>query len=309
MMILTHILSGALLGLILFKNQEAAAYCLLGSILPDLDAVLGMGVHRKLLHNVFFVAALWYFGNIYLAVGTLLHILLDSLTKAGVAVFFPFSSKRYGLRITKNRGLLDYFTALVSLILLIHAVVSVYSTPQQLRVEWRSDTSIVLYVGSEREIFYSQCRKVFLVYRDKVVELKRYGTYTYPLPEKIVLWAYYSMCRPCFYTGARIHVYELRNNHYERVYTRVIGGKYPPTIKKENGYWVLHYKYYYSDREETYTLLPCKTPIATTETTQNQSTAEVVSSSTELPVSDLILFFMALALFLITLIDYVQSKM
>jgi len=89
----------------------------LGGVIPDLD--LGK-YHRRLLHNLFIVVLVYLlleyltryidFGIPYipqaLVLGWLSHIFLDSFTVRGVALFYPFSNRYYGL---KNVGVMDFY--------------------------------------------------------------------------------------------------------------------------------------------------------------------------------------------------------
>jgi inner membrane protein len=86
------------------------------SIAPDLD--LGR-YHRKLLHNIFMLLPLIIISQLvstylglrghYLALsvitGWLSHVFLDSLTKKGVALLYPFSGKLYGLKLFNSDSL------------------------------------------------------------------------------------------------------------------------------------------------------------------------------------------------------------
>ena len=79
-------------------------YTLAGALIPDLDYVTE---HRKLLHNVWVVAAL-FAAHPALGIGAITHVLLDMLTVMGVALFWPISSRRFGVRIARTGGILDW---------------------------------------------------------------------------------------------------------------------------------------------------------------------------------------------------------
>jgi len=113
----THLVAGIFLWALfsyLTKSLDVLflAAAVLASIAPDLDLRIK---HRALLHNIFVLAVVaagsWFLQGLYFAIivssAYFSHILLDSLTKAGVAVLFPLSSKRYGLRLVRNGGLAD----------------------------------------------------------------------------------------------------------------------------------------------------------------------------------------------------------
>lgn len=73
----------------------------LGALFPDVDAVFGR--HRKTLHNLPVLAIVLaypiYFGNLqWVWIGVLTHYVLDLLgTKRGLALFYPFWNREYGL--------------------------------------------------------------------------------------------------------------------------------------------------------------------------------------------------------------------
>jgi hypothetical protein len=75
----------------------------LGALFPDVDTAFGK--HRKTLHNFLvlgiFVAFPAVFGNLqYVWIGVLTHYLLDVLgSRRGIALFYPLSSKEFGLPI------------------------------------------------------------------------------------------------------------------------------------------------------------------------------------------------------------------
>ena len=87
---LTHAVGGYLAAVCLNMNP---VYVVSGALLPDLDYPLG-DLHRKLFHNVWFVALLYWFGGLPFAVGVLSHLLLDSLTPRGVNWFWPIPFPR-----------------------------------------------------------------------------------------------------------------------------------------------------------------------------------------------------------------------
>lgn len=101
------------------------------SIAPDLD--LGR-YHRKMLHNIFTWISLAVFSQIMasylglngryifisMTIGWLSHVFLDSLTKKGVALLYPFSKRFYGLKIFNSDGLvINVFFILLSLLIIM----------------------------------------------------------------------------------------------------------------------------------------------------------------------------------------------
>mgnify|MGYP000533553925 CR=1 FL=1 len=115
----THLAAGLLTWILLSSylkliDLNALFFSVFASLLPDFDLRIK---HRALLHNLFAMLALaslvlHYFGYLNAVFFTLAyfsHILLDSLTKVGVSLLYPFSKKRYGLRLFRNGSLFDKF--------------------------------------------------------------------------------------------------------------------------------------------------------------------------------------------------------
>jgi membrane-bound metal-dependent hydrolase YbcI (DUF457 family) len=118
-----HVLNGVLLalGLAVIRNPPQALHfttnlelilvdairlvfpVTLGALFPDIDTAFGK--HRKTLHNLpvlaAFVAFPYLFGNLeFVWIGIATHYVLDVLgSKRGIALFYPFSPKEYGLPI------------------------------------------------------------------------------------------------------------------------------------------------------------------------------------------------------------------
>ncbi|MEG0999973.1 MAG: metal-dependent hydrolase [Cellulosilyticaceae bacterium] len=125
----THIAGGVALGIgvayfLDYSFAETALFygaVLVGSLLPDIDhtkSFLGSRLllfskplnkwfgHRTLTHSLLTVGLLFYSSfaawgflpiTTGLFTGCISHILLDSLTNKGVAIFYPLSKKRYRL--------------------------------------------------------------------------------------------------------------------------------------------------------------------------------------------------------------------
>ncbi len=133
----THVLFGMSLSVLILNPQPSElvgiiTLSVIGSYLPDADLRIK---HRMLMHNVFvltiFSIVLYYVLN-YISVnslwmklaafiiGFLSHIVLDMLTYAGVAFFYPLSSKRYRIaKLKSNSRLANAFFTLISLLLLL----------------------------------------------------------------------------------------------------------------------------------------------------------------------------------------------
>ncbi len=87
----------------------------LGAVLPDLDIIVQtafkVGVHRKLLHNIFlpiFILIIGYASathrfTIFLAIGVTVHLLADSITKGRMYYLWPVSNAHTGGGISFSR--------------------------------------------------------------------------------------------------------------------------------------------------------------------------------------------------------------
>ncbi|MBL4930952.1 metal-dependent hydrolase [Clostridium paridis] len=109
-------------------NMLIAPIALVGSIAPDWDVYLGIK-HRTLTHSL--IALL---GSSYLlftfneqlgvlwGINYLTHLLLDSLTKTGVPLLFPFHKKYQGLKLFKTGGAEDLFISLILIYIILSAI-------------------------------------------------------------------------------------------------------------------------------------------------------------------------------------------
>lgn len=115
----THLIAGLLTWITLsnyLKLLEPRTLLLsvIATILPDFDIKFK---HRALFHNIFATListaiVFLYFGTlgaIFFALAYFSHLLLDSLTKAGVSILYPISKRRYGFRLFRNGSLFDKF--------------------------------------------------------------------------------------------------------------------------------------------------------------------------------------------------------
>lgn len=100
----THLAAGVTAALLLAdKGVIPAAAIIAGSVLPDIDSpkslvgrhfpvVPKLLPHRTVTHSLIFCVAA-YFINPYLALGILIHILLDLLNPKGVKFLWPLKAK------------------------------------------------------------------------------------------------------------------------------------------------------------------------------------------------------------------------
>ncbi len=119
MMFLTHIVVGLFIGLVYITKSNpslpifALALVLLGTVLPDIDSprskakkrlgILGIIVkHRGIFHSLllpFLIGFVLYdqlgfhYGFAFF-LGYVVHLVLDAMTKSGIAFFYPFSKKK-----------------------------------------------------------------------------------------------------------------------------------------------------------------------------------------------------------------------
>ena len=110
----THLVIGTLACLPIIPTTGLFSILgIIGSVAPDIDIKLGMKFHRTFTHGLFFlmfsslgisvisknIALIWF-------VSYASHLFLDSLTKGGVPLLYPMSSK-YGLRLFTTGLLFD----------------------------------------------------------------------------------------------------------------------------------------------------------------------------------------------------------
>ncbi|WP_336345805.1 metal-dependent hydrolase [Halalkalicoccus ordinarius] len=110
----------------------------LGALFPDVDAVLGR--HRKTLHNLPVLAVVLaypiHFANLHWVwIGVLTHYVLDLLgTRRGLALFYPFWEKEYGLPfgVPVSSRWAPYVVVLVTAVELAAAALLVHGLPPEL---------------------------------------------------------------------------------------------------------------------------------------------------------------------------------
>ncbi len=90
-----------------YRTPDALLTALVFAPLPDLDLLFR---HREMLHNLFFILgfplALRYIAPQIPFPADLIaltsHVALDMLSPAGVSLFFPITSRRFGLGIVRS---------------------------------------------------------------------------------------------------------------------------------------------------------------------------------------------------------------
>lgn len=124
----THIAVGIALTLPLLSVLPKYVFIgLIGSVTPDFDLyTLGLIKHRTLTHSllalmtVTIIAMVFNF-NIGMIFGYnyAIHLLLDSCTKTGVPLLYPFRKKYYGLKLIKTGEGADLFICLIAAYLIL----------------------------------------------------------------------------------------------------------------------------------------------------------------------------------------------
>ncbi|GGL63374.1 metal-dependent hydrolase [Halocalculus aciditolerans] len=143
-----HILNGVLLavglGIVLHPAGDLKALTtivevfvpvVLGTMLPDIDTEFGR--HRKTLHNVFVIAALYgyvvYFGNLeWVWVGALSHFLLDMVgSKRGLALFYPLWDREFAFPfgVKTSSGYATIATVVITVLELAALAAALYWVP------------------------------------------------------------------------------------------------------------------------------------------------------------------------------------
>ncbi len=151
MLFKTHLIFSLFVGLVLLNffeiNYLFLIFILVGSLLPDIDSVesyLGRKAriisgpieflfgHRGLLHTIYPVLSLFILYLIFrinlilaLAIGYLLHLILDAITKEGVTFFtIPFRFKIKGF--IKTGGIFEKILFYVLIIASLFLIYSLY---------------------------------------------------------------------------------------------------------------------------------------------------------------------------------------
>ncbi|MEM3926432.1 MAG: metal-dependent hydrolase [Desulfurococcaceae archaeon] len=136
----THVITGFTIGVYTASSPlEAGVHgfiASIGSMIPDLDLRFK---HRKLLHNIFVPVVVWLLLYIFLgylkltmlidkstllSIGWISHVLLDALTIRGVYIAYPFSTRRFSLKLFKSDSLIG--NAAISFIAILLLSLKVY---------------------------------------------------------------------------------------------------------------------------------------------------------------------------------------
>ena len=103
----------------------------IGSTAPDLDLIIGQ--HRKLTHSllgVIIAFAICSLFNVTFAISfcanCIVHIGLDSYTKMGVPIFYPYNKKYYGFKEIKSGGVEDKYFCLIMIFLIGCILAEIY---------------------------------------------------------------------------------------------------------------------------------------------------------------------------------------
>lgn len=121
----THITVGIASTLpLLSLYPEFAFLGILGAVTPDLDLVLRIK-HRTITHSLIAlflttitVITFNFSIGVIFGVNYLIHLFLDSFTKTGVPLFYPFSKKYYGFKLIKSGGIIDLVVCLLAIFLI-----------------------------------------------------------------------------------------------------------------------------------------------------------------------------------------------
>ena len=122
----THIFTSICVISILFRFCKLPLYSLLGLIgatTADIDSIL-LIKHRTITHSLLFfitstelVMLLNFYVGIVYGISFAIHLWLDSMTKMGAPLFYPWSKRYYGMKVIKTRSAEDIFIGLAMLTL------------------------------------------------------------------------------------------------------------------------------------------------------------------------------------------------
>lgn len=133
MMKKTHMATGVLVTTCLLSYTSLTPLYVvtgaIGSIAPDWDFVFG---HRKITHSLLGVCiafGLCYFINPVFAVvftlNCLIHIVMDSFTKMGVPLFYPYNKEYYGVKEIYSSKSEDMFLCIIIIYLLTEMIAKI----------------------------------------------------------------------------------------------------------------------------------------------------------------------------------------
>lgn len=110
-----------------FKNPYLI-FGLLGSTIPDIDLKLGIK-HRTITHSILallmsslVLAILDMPTGLIWGLNYSIHLLLDSFTKTGVPLFYPYIKNYYGLKLIRTGEAEDLFICLVAILIIVSLV-------------------------------------------------------------------------------------------------------------------------------------------------------------------------------------------
>lgn len=163
----SHMIAGANIGIITILTIPAittsgafiiVSGCILGSILPDIDSshsivnkpikpvghiINKLFGHRTIFHSLLFLALIYFLIYVLnekgiitsinqnllfgILLGVLSHFIMDFVTIQGIPLFYPFSRKRYSLKLFKSG--MKYEILFVYIFSLVLFVVQYYHSP------------------------------------------------------------------------------------------------------------------------------------------------------------------------------------
>ncbi|ABQ23638.1 metal-dependent hydrolase [Clostridium kluyveri] len=118
----THVAVGIAATLpIVMKCEPIAFIGLLGAVIPDWDIILGMK-HRTTTHSLtalfistIIITLLNHQVGLIWGLNYSIHLLLDSFTKMGVPLFYPFRKEYYGFKLIYTGKSEDLFICLLAI--------------------------------------------------------------------------------------------------------------------------------------------------------------------------------------------------
>jgi inner membrane protein len=111
----THAIVGvaAAVPIVTVSNFYFISFALMGALFPDID-IKAKVKHRGFTHSLLCICLLYpliyYFtssGALFFTIGFISHLVLDMLTKRGIALFYPIKM-RVGLKLFRTGGTVDH---------------------------------------------------------------------------------------------------------------------------------------------------------------------------------------------------------
>lgn len=120
----THIAVATAITVFPIYNNPISILGLIGATLPDIDLKLGIP-HRTITHCLLFavITSILAFslstsiGLIYV-ISIISHLILDSYTRMGIPLFYPYKKKMYGARKVLTHGREDCIILVISLLVI-----------------------------------------------------------------------------------------------------------------------------------------------------------------------------------------------